>query len=201
MKILIVTPYITSSAHESFMRNKTGFGMMVYDIARSIGEKCSVDLFAVNSMAPKLSLDSFTTISRSWKTFFSKLSVRNLDDSIKFLKKYKLPFKEKLRVIYQFLAISQVERILHNYDLVHIHGCSPITSAAIRACKRKNIPFVVTLHGLVSFEKSVRLNESLKQYEKDFLIEADLKDYNVTFISTGIKNRAEEYISSKSATK
>lgn len=201
MKILIVTPYITSSAHESFIRNKTGFGMMVYDIAKSLGEKCSVDLFAVNAMAPELRLDSFTTISRSWKTFFSKLSVQNLYDSIKFLKKYKLPFKEKLRVIYQFLAISQAERILPNYDLIHIHGCGPITAATIKACIREKVPFVVTLHGLVSFEKSVRLNEPLKQYEKDFLIEANLKDYNVTFISTGIKNQAEEYISTKSSKK
>lgn len=196
MKILFITPYITSSAHTAFMRNKTGFGLMVYDIAKYIGEKFSVELFAVNTMASRLEHDSFVSVERNWKIFVQSLSMRNLIDSIKFLKKYKLPFKEKLRVFYQFLAISQAEKMLRNYDLVHIHGCSPITDAAVKACLRKNIPFVVTLHGLVSFEKSVRLHESLKQYERDFLIESYLKNYNVTFISSGIRKQAEEFISS-----
>lgn len=171
--------------------------MMVYDIAKQLGKKCNVDLFAVNAMTPRIQHESFISIERSWKHFFLNLSWRNLNDSLDFLRKYKLPLKDKLRVIYQFLSISQAEKVLQNYDLIHIHGCSSITAAAIKACNRKNVPFVITLHGLVSFEKSIKLNESLKQYEKDFLIEAYKNNYNVTFISTGIKKLAEEFLSSK----
>lgn len=199
MKVLVITPYITSSAHPGFLRNNTGFGIMVDDIARHMGEKCSIELFAVNAMTPRINHDSFISLGRSWRLFISNISLRNLGDALGFIRKYSLPFKEKLRVIYQFLAVSQAEKIMEDYDIVHIHGCSPITAAAVKACRRKSIPFVVTLHGLVSFEKAVRLHDSLKRFEKDFLTEAYLNDYNVTFISSGIKRQAEEYVTSNIA--
>ena len=63
---------------------------------------------------------------------------------------------------------GQVEHIMKQYDVVHIHGCSSITDAVIKACKRQNIPFLVTLHGLNSFEKLIKLHSSLCRYERDF---------------------------------
>lgn len=197
MKILFIAPYITSDRNPAFMRNKTGLGYMIYDIAKNVGKTEHVDLFAVNAFAPATEMEGFSTIERNWFKFFRNLSVQSLIDGFKFVRKYNVPIREKLRIIYQFEAISQAETIMKEFDVVHIHGCSPITEAAIKACQRKKIPFVVTLHGLVSFEKAVRLHNSLKQYEKDFLLEAYNNDYDVSFISTGNKEAAEAYIQTR----
>ena len=197
MKILFITPYITSAKHPAFLRNQTGLGLMVYDIAKYVGRTSDVELFAVNAFSPKIDMENFTTISRNWISFIKSLSLQSFIDGFSFISKYKLPLKEKLRVLYQFLSISQIEKLLPEYDIIHIHGCSPITDAAIKACQRKHKPFLVTLHGLVSFEKEVKLHESLKQYEKDFLIDSYKNDYDVSFISTGNKETALEYIRSQ----
>lgn len=198
MKVLFITPYITSPLYPSLMRNKTGFGMMVHDIANNVGKDVCVDMFTVNAMVPALVIGNFKTIKRSWMSFVLRLKVKQLIRATKFLSKYKLPFKEKLRVIYQFCALSQISNSLKKYDLVHIHGCTPITSCAIDLCKEMKIPFLVTLHGLVSFQKAVSLNKSLKQFERDFLKEAATNNYYINFISSGDKKIAEEFIKENS---
>lgn len=197
MRILFIAPYITSEKHPAFLRNQTGFGYMVYDIAEYVGRTEHVELFAVNVIAPYTNMKGFVTVERNWFKFIRNFSIRSLVDAIKFIRKYKVPIKEKLRIIYQFEAISQAENIMKTFDVVHIHGCSPITDAAIKACRRKKMPFAVTLHGLVSFEKAVRLHDSLKQYEKDFLLDATIKNYHVSLISSGNKEAVESFIESK----
>lgn len=201
MKILFIVPYITTERHHEFQRNKTGFGLMVYDIAKSVGVSNDVELFAVNTIAPSLEMENFRTVKKCWSDLIKSFSFRSLRDAFVFQKKYKLPAKERLRVIYQFLSIAQIEKKMSDFDIIHIHGCSPITDATIRACKRQNKPFLVTLHGLVSFQNEVRLHESLKQYEKDFLVEAYRNDYNVSFISTGNLETALAYVQSQFAMK
>ncbi len=198
MKILFITPYITTDRHPAFLRNRTGFGMMVYDIAKYVGKTESVSLFAVNAFAPVLDLENFRTIKQSWFTVLTGLRLRSFVDSLKFLCKYKLPFKESIRIIYQYISVGSLSLKLQDLDMVHIHGCSPITDAAIRLCRRQHIPFAITLHGLVSFENAVRLHPSLKKYEKDFLMEAYKNNYAVSFISTGNYEQALNFVQSAS---
>ena len=44
MKILFITPYITSACHPAFLRNQTGFGYMVHDIAQYVAKTEEVDI-------------------------------------------------------------------------------------------------------------------------------------------------------------
>lgn len=197
MKILFVTPYITTDRHPAFTRNKTGFGMMVYDIANYVGTKEEVDLLPVNAWAPSTQLNNFKTIGQSLSSVLLNFNVGSFIDSIKFLNRYRLPLKDKLRTIYQHLSVGAMSKKLKDYDIVHVHGCGPITNAVIKLCKSKNKPFCVTLHGLVSFEEAVKLHPSLKRYEKDFLVEAYENNYAVSFISTGNYEQAIEYAKSQ----
>ncbi|MBD5233351.1 MAG: glycosyltransferase [Bacteroidales bacterium] len=194
MKVLLVTPYITCPAHPAFMRNKTGFGYMVHDMASHIGEDAQVDVFAVNSMAPAMRLGTFNVLKNNWAQFFSSFSMKQFRAALEFIKKYPVPLSTKLRTIYQFCALSRFRKTVTGYDLVHIHGCTPITAATIDVCRDMAVPFLVTLHGLVSFTDEVRLHDSLKQYERDFLKDAADNDYHVNFISTGNKETAEQFI-------
>lgn len=194
MKILMITPYIYCKEFPKFKKNHTGFGLMVYDIANYIGKKEMVDLFAVNIISESVQFKNFKTIKNSWLNILKNYNFKSIINAFKFLKKYKLPLKENLRVIYQFLSLTQLSNTIKKYDLVHIHGCSPITEAASILCKHANVPYLITLHGLVSFEESVNLYPSLKQYEKDLLIKAYLNNIHISFISTGIREVATQYI-------
>ena len=39
MKVLMIAPYVTINSRPEFSRNKTGFGYMVMDIAKAVGNK------------------------------------------------------------------------------------------------------------------------------------------------------------------
>lgn len=189
--ILFVTPYITSKQHPAFLRNQTGFGYMVHDIAKHVGNIDTVDLFAVMCFTPQMEMENFNIVGRSWWKLLKSISYKSVVYGMSFLRRYKLPFAERLRTMYIFIAMGQLDRMVKNYDLVHIHGCSALTDAAINVCKRKNVPFLVTLHGLNSFSQEIKLLPLLKQYERDFIKEAVESHYPVSFISSGNRLMAE----------
>lgn len=197
MKILLITPYITSSCHPAFLRNQTGFGNMVHDIAQYIAKKEEVDLYAPMAFTPEINVDGFKIIGRKKWLFVKSLKIRNLLDGLAFNRKYKQPFKSRLRSLYIFASIGQVEAVMNQYDIVHIHGCSELSDAVIKACLRQHVPFLVTLHGLSSFEQAIKQNDQMRKYERDFLKEAVLKNYPVSFISTGNMLTAESFIGLK----
>lgn len=196
MRVLFITPYITSEKYPVFQRNRTGFGLMVYDIAKSVGNLEYVDMLSVNSLSPSVELDNFRMIKQSLWTIIKGFNIKSLVDSLRFINKNRLPMIGCIRVIYQHLAVGSLCSKISDYDIVHIHGCGPITNAATKLCKHHMVPFCITLHGLVSFENAVKLHPSLKQYEKDFLIEAYCNEYNVSFISTGIYEQAVQFVKS-----
>lgn len=197
MRVLFVTPYMTSSCHTAFLRNQTGFGYMVHDIAQYVANTDKVDIYALMAFSPQLEVDGFKIIGRSRWKFLANLRLQNILDGITFNKKYKQSLKFRLRTLYIFASIGQIENKLSQYDIVHIHGCSELTDAAIRACQRKKVPFLVTLHGLNSFKQSIKQDISINRYERDFLKEAAAKQYPVSFISTGNKNLAEMFVGYK----
>lgn len=194
MKILFITPYITSTCHPALLKNQTGFGYMVHDIAQYVAKTDEVDLFISMAFTPQMEVDGFRIIGRSKWGVLKKMKFSSLWDGISFNRMYRQPFKSRLRTLYIFVSMGQVEHILKlkKYDIVHIHGCSELTDAAIKVCQKAKIPFIVTLHGLNSFDLSIKQNEAMRRYERNFLKEAAVNHYPVSFISTGNKNTAEE---------
>lgn len=163
---------------------------MVHDIAEYTAKSAGVDLFTVMCHTPEMEIDGFTVIGCSWWKLFTNFSWRSIRDAIAFLSKYKLPLKECLRTFYMYLSMGQLAKIAKEYDIIHIHGCTALTDAAINVCQRKHKSFLVTLHGLNSFSEEIKLHPSLKKYERDFLVEAAVNHYPVSFISTGNKMMA-----------
>lgn len=200
MKILFVTSHITHTSYPCFMRNQTGFGYMVFDIARNIARYNDVDIFIANTFSRNLQIEGVNVIGRTWMSYFRGLTIKSLVDGLRFVCKYKLSLKRSLRELYMYTSLSQIQVKLKNYDVVHIHGCSGITDSMIRMCKHSYIPFVITLHGLNSFEKTIKLPQSLKRYEKDLLKDAADNGYAVSFISTGNKETSEKFVGRKVGT-
>ena len=71
MKILMITTYVTLAGHKEFQRSKTGFGYMVYDIARAVAATETVDLFAAWSRGKAFDKDGIHFLSRSLWLFIS----------------------------------------------------------------------------------------------------------------------------------
>lgn len=190
----MLTPYMTINSRPAFARNKTGFGHMVYDIARSVGKFEDVEILATDVRYDGFEQDGVAFLGVSYmkmvKNIFRCLPLRNL---FSLMKKYKMPSGAALRLVYYWLLSGYISKLISQgmYDIVHIHGCSFYTEMWMRVCRRLNQKYIVTLHGLNSFSDTIRLNKAGKQYERDFLARVVRGEFFITVISTGMKRLIE----------
>lgn len=191
----MVTPYVTLKGHPEFMRNQTGFGYMVYDIARAVAKTEEVDLLATDTCGEAFISDQVKFLKRSLWVFLVHIN-KNLPLSsiLSIFKRYpQMQRGTRLRLAYYWLMSGYLYNILKvgHYDVVHIHGCGFSTEVWMQACKRCGQKFVVTLHGLNSFSDTVKLESAGKQYERDFLKRVTDGEFPITVISSGMKRLIE----------
>ena len=101
--------------------------------------------------------------------------------------------KSRLRYACYCINKGEFRNAIHRLkpDIVHIHGIGLTTKVFIEVCEEINIPYIVTLHGLIGMNDSVTAESWNKEYEKDFLIDSEKRNIPVSVISTGIKRRIE----------
>jgi len=195
MKILMVTPYVTLKGHKEFMRNQTGFGYMVYDIAKAVANTEEVDLLATDTRGDAFISDRVRFLKRSWLLLLVSINTcLPLASIFGIIKKYsEMQRGTKLRLFYYWLISGYISNILKRgrYDIVHIHGCGFNTELWMQVCKRCGQKYVVTLHGLNSFSDTVKLEPAGKRYERDFLERVIGGEMPITVISTGMKRMIE----------
>lgn len=189
MKILIATTYLYNSEWPEFTRNKTGFGIMVRDIMMSISKYASV--IFISHVITKGHKEC--VVSHSWKEILANARVKDWLCGIKVFFKYRQSVKDRLRTSYYWVNRGFVKMVIQkeNPDIVHIHGIGFSLKPYIEVCEEMQVPYIVTLHGLIGLSDSVETSIWNKQFEKDFLIYADEKNIPVTVISSGIKRRIE----------
>ena len=195
MKILMITPYVTINSRPEFSRNKTGFGYMVMDIARSVAKLAQVEVLASDSRGDAFVKDSVYFLKRSFELIGLNL-IHCLSPRLIYQLwcQYHMKRGTFIRLFYHWLLTgyySQVIKTKH-YDVVHIHGCNFATELWMQVCKRYGQKFVVTLHGLNSFSETVGLEPAGKRYERDFLQRVVQGDFPITVISTGMKRTIEK---------
>ena len=95
---------------------------------------------------------------------------------------------EHERYFYYALNAGSIRKTLKqiNPDLVHVHGIGSQIKSYFEACEEEEVPYIVTLHGLIGLDKSIKTSVWDKQMEKDFLIKADRNGIPVSVISSGI---------------
>lgn len=196
MKVLFLSQYVTIDGVTAFMRNKTGYGYMVRDIANSIGALEQVDLLTVSGFTMDDHYDHIHILPKTIIGTIIHVKLRYLRLWLNLVKKYSFTFKQKMQMLIYYYSLGYVDFIAKkgNYDLAHIHGVGGITQGYLMVCKLYNIPYVVTLHGLNSFEDGILINKEENKIEKDFLRNALELRTHVTFISTGIKKQVENYL-------
>ena len=195
MKIMILAPYIYDKDMPEFSINKTGFGIMVNDIVKSIAEIEEVELVTrVITDARRKHDGKYELISHTWKQVIMSANIGDWAMSIKVFFATKGKLKDRLRKMFYCLDRGYVRKciITSNPDVVHIHGIGSITKSYIEICEELQQKYMVTLHGLIGLNESVKVSEEERNIEKNFLQYADEKKIPVSVISSGMKNRIEK---------
>lgn len=195
MKILMLSSYVTINSRAKYRRNRTGFGYMVYDIARSVAEKENVDVLLSDTRDEAFEQDGIQFLGRSYGLFLRYLwQCLSIGFVVGFWKKYRMGKGATARLLYYWLISGYYRHVLRtgHYDLVHIHGCRFNTELWIRLCQQERQKFVVTLHGLNSFSDTVPIGPAGKRYERDFLRRVVKGEFPITVISTGMKKTIEK---------
>lgn len=189
MKVLIATTYIFKNEWPEFTRNRSGFGIMVNDIYESIAEEA--DTYLITQVITK---GHGKVVKHTWGDVFGSARPRDWVEGFKYFFKYKQGLKGRIKYFYYALNSGSIRKAIRTVqpDVVHIHGIGVQIKPFIDICKEENVPYIVTLHGLIGLDNTVSAASWDKQMEKDFLIEADEKGIPVTVISTGMKRRIEK---------
>ena len=175
---------------------KAGFGYMVYDIAASVAEKQAVEALLYNYRYDSFRANHIWFVGSSWSLFLKNITkCCSPFMPIRLYAKYRMQLRTSVRLCYGWLISGYYREVIEkgNYEVVHIHGCGLMNEYFIDICKKLNVPFVVTLHGLNSFSDSVKLEPAGKKYEKVFLRETLEQKYNMTVIASGIKKTILDY--------
>lgn len=190
----MITPYVTIPGRKEFERNKTGFGYMVYDIAKAVGVKHEVCVLATDSRGDSFCRDGVLFLRRSF-WLMMKYFVRCIKwgDVRQLLKKYPVGKGARIRLWYYWAMSGYVRDLICTgcYDVVHIHGCAISDEIWMSICRKTGVRFLITLHGLNSFNDTISLEAAGKQYERDFLQRVVNYEFPITVISTGIKRIIE----------
>lgn len=195
MKILMITPYVTITSRPEFSRNKTGFGYMVYDIAKAVAKKEQVEVLCTDSRGEGFVQENITFLARTvWMILSHLFYCLPISTLFRLKQKYRMSGGVFLRLFYYWLMSGYVYSIIKNrkYDVVHIHGCSFSGVLWDAVCKKCGVKIVYTLHGLNSFSDTVMMEPAGKQYERDFLRQTAEGLHHISVISTGMKKMIEK---------
>lgn len=194
MKILFLSRYIYDESIPEFTVNKTGFGMMVKDIANSVSEENEVLVLTRVITTGKLIGNNYI-LSHKWSDILKCFSVKLFLKGIIKAFGSRESLKNKFKVIYFNLDSGYTKKIIKEFkpDIIHIHGIDESSKLHIDVCDELNIPYIVTLHGLIGLNESVTASDYNKLLEKSFLQESERRNIPITVISTGIKKRIVKY--------
>ncbi|MCK4528889.1 glycosyltransferase family 4 protein [candidate division WOR-3 bacterium] len=166
---------------------------VIKSIANSFAETDEVYIFPFLPVFQKKSFEqgsNFRIIEKKLSTEIFKYCTKN---AVNWLKKFFPYLKFTPRgFAYYFITLfhrALIEREIKtiNPDILHIHGTSIDALPFIEASIDNNIPFVVTVHSLCSFDQNLRLWFN-KKLEKDILIRLAEHKIPITVVSSSTKD-------------
>ncbi len=200
MNVLHITPALSSNIAIEFTKKTSGLGYMVYDIATELSKHpdVNIDVLFYRGIYKEIVQGKCRFVSMNVWTLFSFFRFQKTLMFLSFYKKYGKDKKAFKNILYDYIALGYISYVIKHgrYDIIHIHGCSYLSSYLRGICKDMGVPALITLHGLNSFG-GVIVPESLKRYERDCLWEWHKQNQIVSFVSTGCKNRVKEFLGIK----
>ena len=191
MKILMLAPYVYRSDVKKFADNKSGFGMMVNDIALNIAKEGQDVTVITNAFTAEMDV-GYKIAKHSFWNFLFSVRIKGL---FKYLRSQKVKIKPSsicARQIYYYMNTGFVKKYIkkNKPDIVHIHGMGILSSIYVDICQELDIPCCVTAHGLL--ENDATVSQFGKKSEIEFFAKLESEHVPVTVISSGIKRRLTE---------
>lgn len=195
MKVLIIAKYIYKDNDVDFSRNKTGYGLMVRDIANSIAEKGNNVYVYTNVLTRKKADNSTIICSHEWKCILKSASINDWIAAGKAFIHGKGRLKRRLRLFYYRLDCGYLNEIIENIrpDIIHIHGISARTEDFIHILDTIGIPYCFTLHALIGLSDTVEGDKSDSMFEKKFFEIVTTEKIPVSLISSGMLKRIHTF--------
>lgn len=203
MKVMMFAPYIYDSNIPEFTRNKTGFGIMVKNILTYVDEL--VDTILVTRVITDgydKNTRGYKILSHNWWQIITQAQISDWNHAIYKFFKSKGSLKERARQAFYCVDEGYIRRQLIDQrpDIVHIHGIGSITKSYISACEKVGICYIITLHGLIGLDSSIKATQDDRNMECEILKRCFEKKIPVSTISSGIKKRIEENYLKQKAT-
>lgn len=195
MKILFIAKYIYIENDSDFAKNKTGYGIMVRDIANSIAKNGNDVFIYTNVITKQKNYRESTIYGHKWDNVFGSASLRDWIDATKALIIEKGSLKRRIRLFYYRLDCGYLRKVIETVhpDIVHIHGISARTEEFIHILDELRVPYCFTLHALIGISDIVEGEKIDTLYEKDFINKAIKKQIPVSLISTGMLQRIQQH--------
>ena len=199
MRILVSTPTL---CHPDFPHSpNTGLGLMVSSISEALyksGNEVYVNNSSFFGASSKrlgyclLSRRLYALLfSSKWKDIFRgfKYAIMAKEESI----------WARYNIFKYYFSIGYNEKIIKRLtpDYIHIHGLTINTLPFIIAAVRRNVSFVITLHGLNSLNESINLLYFAKAFEFKMLQLLLEGQVGVSVVSSGIQKKIIEEFGGK----
>lgn len=187
MKVL----FLANSAYipDDNRKTVTGYDYIVAEIAQKLSEKCMIDIYLLRPYPRNVvKVGAVNIIGHSDKNLLRYFRLSDIIYYLKLAQKGKLGVKSKLRNIFHYLVMRDIERLIkqNQYDIVHVHGVEFMDVIASVASARCKVPFLYTMHGLMSYGIP-----NIKQIDKDseqgILNMVRDNNFVITTVSTGTK--------------
>ena len=190
MKILFLSSTIYEKALPQFTKNKNGLSLMIGDIVKNIAktEECYLLTYVIT---PAVEYNNIHVVRHLWRDVLKKLKFINLCQGVKNALRFSMPLKKRLKYVYYTINKGYVEDAIKriNPDIVNIHGLNYATKSFMETCEKMKVNYVLSIHGLIGLDESVKASVQDKLLEKDILSKSEKSKLTVTVISSGIKHR------------
>lgn len=188
MKIMVLAPncYIRES-HNT--RKWTGLDYVITQITDSLAVENEVYIVTTHFYSKSLIKNQSNIMYNSIRSVIKGFKINEFRNYMKIIKVSK--GKQKIKNIMLYLMINSVINKINEVkpDIIHIHGIGFSSMCYSIAAIKTKVPFVFTLHGLLSFSTDNDIDEYTKTIEKIFLEKSLLKNQQISLVSSGIKNK------------
>lgn len=190
MKVLFAVPYIYDKRYKEFTRNATGFGILMKQIYENVSQNNEGYL-----ISHVLTKGHGNILKHTLGSVIRHMRWKDLMQGIRWARTYKQNIFGRLRYLYFCMNKGYVRHTIQQLqpDVVHINSVGMQNKTYIEVCEELGIKYVITLHGLIGLDDTVKAPKWDKAHEKDVLLECEKRNIPVTVISTGIKERIEKH--------